>query len=56
MTLEELKAREGWNRLEAVIRNRVVYMDQNMEHPSPLVFDALEELARKLHPEAFPLE
>ena len=56
MTLEELKTREGWNRLEAVIRNRVVYMDQTMEHPSPLVFDALEELARKLHPEAFQLE
>lgn len=25
-----------------------------MEHSSPVVFDALEELAKKLHPEAFP--
>ena len=56
MTLEELRAREGWNRLDAVIQNRVIYMDQNLEHPSPLAFDALEDLARKLHTEAFRLD
>lgn len=53
MTIDELKARSGWNRLEAVRRNRVIYMDERLEHSSPIVFEALEELAEKLHPEAF---
>lgn len=56
MTLEELRNHAGWSQLGAVIQNRVVYMGQNMEHPSPLVFDALGELARKLHPKAFQLD
>ncbi len=53
ITLEELKTREGWNRLEAVRQNHVIYMDERLEHPSPVEFDALEDLAKKLHPEAF---
>jgi iron complex transport system substrate-binding protein len=53
ITLEELKTREGWDRLEAVRQNHVIYMDERLEHPSPVVFDALEDLAKKLHPEAF---
>ncbi len=53
VTLDELKQRAGWNRLKAVRENRVVYTDERLEHSSPLVFDALEDLARKLHPEAF---
>jgi iron complex transport system substrate-binding protein len=53
ITLDELKRRAGWNRLKAVRENRVVYTDERLEHSSPLVFDALEDLARKLHPQAF---
>ena len=53
VTLDELKQRAGWNRLKAVQQNRVIYTDERLEHSSPLVFDALEDLARKLHPEAF---
>ncbi len=53
ITLDELKQRAGWSRLKAVRENRVVYADERLEHSSPLVFDALEDLARKLHPEAF---
>ncbi len=53
ITLDELKRREGWNRLEAVRKNRVIYTDDRIEHSSPRVFDAIEDLAKKLHPEAF---
>jgi iron complex transport system substrate-binding protein len=53
ITLDELNRRAGWNRLKAVRENRVVYTDERLEHSSPLVFDALEDLARKLHPQAF---
>jgi ABC-type Fe3+-hydroxamate transport system substrate-binding protein len=50
---EELKAHAGLDQLKAVRDNRVIYMDERLFRPSPVVFDALEQLARKLHPEAF---
>ena len=53
ITLEDLKARPGWAQLKAVSDNHVIYMDEQIFHPSPVVFDALEQLAKKLHPEAF---
>jgi iron complex transport system substrate-binding protein len=53
VTLDELKQRAGWNRLIAVRENRVIYADDRLEHSSPLVFDAIEDLARKLHPSSF---
>ena len=53
ITGEELKAHAGWDQLEAVRNNHVIYMGERFFHPSPVVFDALEQLAKKLHPEAF---
>lgn len=53
ITLEDLKARPGWAQLKAVSDSHVIYMDDQIFHPSPVVFDALEQLAKKLHPEAF---
>ena len=54
ITLDLLKSHAGWDRLEAVRGARVIYVDQKLELPSPSVFDALEELAKTLHPAAFP--
>ena len=53
ITLDDLKQRAGWNRLKAIAEKRAIYMDERFEHSSPLVFDALEDLAKQLHPEAF---
>jgi len=53
ITLEDLKARPGWAQLEAVSNNHVIDMEEQIFRPSPVVFDALEQLAKKLHPEAF---
>ncbi len=53
VTLDDLKQRAGWDRLKAVAEKRVIYLDERFEHSSPLVFDALEDLAKQLHPEAF---
>ena len=50
---EELKAHAGWDQLAAVRDNHVIYMGERLFHPSPVVFDALEQLAKQLHPEAF---
>ncbi|PYV25303.1 MAG: hypothetical protein DMG24_09355 [Acidobacteria bacterium] len=53
ITREDLKAHSGWEQLEAVRDNHVIYMDERLFHPSPVVSDALEQLAEKLHPEVF---
>lgn len=53
ITLDALKAHAGWDRLDAVRNGRVIYVDERMELPSPSVFDALEGLARALHPSDF---
>jgi ABC-type Fe3+-hydroxamate transport system substrate-binding protein len=53
ITFDNLRQRAGWNRLKAVTEKRVIYMDERFEHSSPFVFDALEDLAKQLHPEAF---
>jgi iron complex transport system substrate-binding protein len=53
LAIDELKTRPGWDRVPAVIAHRFIEIDARLEHSSPVVFDALEELARVLHPEAF---
>jgi iron complex transport system substrate-binding protein len=53
ITLEDLKTHAGWDQLEAVRHNHVIYMVERLFRPSPVVFDALEQLAKQLHPEAF---
>lgn len=53
ISVADLQTRPGWERVEAVRRNRAIYFDERLEHSSPVVFDALEDLARQLHPEVF---
>jgi iron complex transport system substrate-binding protein len=53
LAIDEMKTRPGWDRVPAVVADRFVEIDARFEHSSPVVFDALEELARMLHPQAF---
>jgi ABC-type Fe3+-hydroxamate transport system substrate-binding protein len=53
ITREELEAHAGWDQLQAVRDNHVIYMGERLFRPSPVVFDALVQLAKALHPEAF---
>jgi iron complex transport system substrate-binding protein len=53
VSLGMLRASPGWRNVQAVQRGRVIYMDDRLFHASPVVFDALAELAKKLHPSAF---
>jgi iron complex transport system substrate-binding protein len=53
ITAEELKAHAGWDQLETIRDNHVIYMGEQLFRPSHVVFDALEQLAKKLHPEVF---
>jgi iron complex transport system substrate-binding protein len=43
----------GWRSLEAVKKRKFVLVDESIDRPSPAIVNAIEELARKLHPEAF---
>lgn len=49
--LEQLKQWPGWNSTTAVRTNRVFEVRDDANHPSPRLFDALEEIAKILHPE-----
>jgi iron complex transport system substrate-binding protein len=53
MGVADFASRPGWDQVPAVRANRFVEIDARLEHSSPLVFDALEDLARALHPDAF---
>lgn len=50
MTLDGLLQMPGWRELPAVAQRRVYYTDERMELPSPVLFDAMEDLAKQLHP------
>jgi iron complex transport system substrate-binding protein len=50
MSIEKIRGQPGWNSLPAVNNNRVYYVDDRITFPSPVAFDALEELAKQFHP------
>lgn len=50
MSLKDLSTRPGWDNLTAVKVGRVYYVDNRIDFPSPVAFDAMEELAKQFHP------
>jgi ABC-type Fe3+-hydroxamate transport system substrate-binding protein len=50
MSLEQIRGRPGWANLPAVKNSRIYYVDDRIDLPSPVAFDALEELAKQFHP------
>ena len=50
-SFERLVQEEPWRRLRAVRENRIVWLDDAVLRPGPRIVDAIEELARALHPE-----
>jgi iron complex transport system substrate-binding protein len=53
IAVEDLEAHAGWDQLAAIKNHHVIYMGERFFHPSPVIFDTLEQLAKALHPEAF---
>jgi iron complex transport system substrate-binding protein len=54
VTVESVKARAGWEALEAVQNGRTYPFDDNLvSRPGPRLVDGLEALARLLHPDLF---
>jgi iron complex transport system substrate-binding protein len=54
--LADLRARPAWRDLDAVERGHVVDVSEEVVRPSPGLVDAIEQLARELHPEASAAE
>jgi iron complex transport system substrate-binding protein len=48
VTPEELQRLPGWSSLPAVRNRRVIWVDDRIYYPSPLMLDALEDLSRQL--------
>jgi ABC-type Fe3+-hydroxamate transport system substrate-binding protein len=52
--LQEFSQMSGWKELRAVKNHRMYFVSEAIVHPSPRLVDALEEVARVLHPPAHP--
>ncbi len=52
--IEDLRARPGWKDLAAIQRGNIVVVSDAINRPAPRMVDAVEHLARALHPDAFP--
>lgn len=53
-TVESLSARAGWSNIRAVVDGNVVAIDTNwVDRPGPRLVDALEAMAKSIHPELF---
>jgi iron complex transport system substrate-binding protein len=50
VSLQVLQNRHGWSSLAAVKQHRVYYTDDRIDLSSPVAIDALEDLAKQLHP------
>jgi len=51
--LADLRARAGWKGLRAVELGQVAVVSDEIARPSPGMVEAIEQLARELHPDAF---
>jgi iron complex transport system substrate-binding protein len=51
--LDEMRQHPGWRSLDAVRMGRVIRIDDRLQYPSPVAFDALEEFAQQLHSAEF---
>jgi len=52
----DLRSRAGWRDLRAVEMGHVAVISAGVDRPSPGLVDAIEELARLLHPHSFAME
>jgi len=50
MSFELLQRQASWQRLKAVQEGKIFYVDDRIDFPSPVAFDALEDLAKQFHP------
>ena len=49
----DLRTKRAWRDLDAVKQGRVTHVSAEIDRPAPALIDAIEELAKQLHPGAF---
>jgi len=52
-TISSLRKRPGWSSLDAVREGHFAVVSDALDRPAPRMLDAIEDLARQLHPDAF---
>jgi len=52
-SFEALRDQPGWRNLEAVRQRHIAVISEAVNRPSPRLIEAIEQLARQLHPDAF---
>ncbi len=52
--LASLRTKAGWKALRAVEMGHLAVVSEEVDRPSPGLVDAIEQLARALHPDKFP--
>lgn len=50
MSIKDLSTRPGWCDLAAIKQGHVDYVDDRIDFPSPVAFDAMEEMSKQFHP------
>jgi iron complex transport system substrate-binding protein len=53
LKLNDLREHKVWRDLDAVKSGHVAFISGEVDRPAPKLIDAIEDLARQLHPEAF---
>jgi iron complex transport system substrate-binding protein len=51
--IDALRSRPGWRQLNAMRQGNIVVISDAINRPAPRMVDAIEQLARALHPELF---
>lgn len=52
--IAKLREQPGWRDLDALRLDKIVIVSDAINRPAPRMLDAIEQMARALHPEAFP--
>jgi cobalamin transport system substrate-binding protein len=53
VTVKDLRSRAVWKDLRAVRQNHIAIVSDEVDRPAPGLIDAIEQLAREIHPGAF---
>jgi iron complex transport system substrate-binding protein len=51
--VETLAVKPGWSAMEAIQKRKIAVVSDAINRPGPRIVDAVEELARQIHPEVF---
>jgi iron complex transport system substrate-binding protein len=55
VTPEAVRSRQGWSHVSAVVNDRITVIDPDIaSRPGPRIVDAIEQIARILHPDLAP--